>query len=79
MERYKYKIAWCNICNQGWINILKDRETEEIFVSCDECESEWDTPESYLNNDVGRFYTHGLANNPECDEVLELGWNKYIQ
>lgn len=45
MEWYKNKVAWCPICSQGWVQVVRDVETKELFVMCDECESEWNHPE----------------------------------
>lgn len=41
---YENKVKWCPICNQGWVEIVKDISTETLFCCCSECESEWNTP-----------------------------------
>ena len=38
------KVKWCPICNQGWVEIVKEIETNKLFCYCWECESEWDDP-----------------------------------
>lgn len=32
MEFYKNKVAWCPICDQGWVEIYKDKNTKNLFV-----------------------------------------------
>ncbi|UPM54803.1 hypothetical protein [Gottfriedia acidiceleris] len=44
MNYYKNKVAWCPICDQGWVEIVKDVVTNDLFVYCNECESEWNQP-----------------------------------
>lgn len=39
-----YKIAWCPICDQGWVEIVKDSKTSQLYAYCTECETEWNDP-----------------------------------
>ena len=36
-----YKIAWCPLCEQGWVVIVKDKQTSQLYAYCTECETEW--------------------------------------
>lgn len=39
-----YKIAWCPLCEQGWVVIVKDKHTSQLYAYCTECETEWNDP-----------------------------------
>lgn len=79
MEFYKNKVAWCPICDQGWVEIYKDKNTKNLFVCCDECESRWEHP-----NDIGDviatsiFDTEIEIEEPTDDDIRSIGWNRYI-
>ena len=40
-----YRVAWCPICNQGWVEIVKNRKSGLLYLCCDECKAEWTNPE----------------------------------
>ena len=31
-----YKIAWCPLCEQGWVVIVKDKQTSQLYAYCTE-------------------------------------------
>ncbi len=78
MNTYEYKVAWCTICNQGWVEIVKDRTTKKLFVCCSECESEWDSPDNVKSKDLATQDTFGQIDRPNYDEIVQRGWEKYI-
>jgi len=78
MNTYKYKVAWCKLCNQGWLEIVKERTTNRLFVCCSECESEWDSPEHIINTDASTQNKYGMIEIPDYEEILKIGWEKYI-
>jgi transcription elongation factor Elf1 len=80
MEYYKNKVAWCPICNQGWVEIYKDKKYKNLFVSCDECESMWEHPNEISNVDLAilTFETEIEISHPTEDDILKKGWDKYI-
>jgi hypothetical protein len=73
-----YKVAWCPICKQGWVEIVKDVVTNELFVMCDECENEWNHP-----SDVKSFKARTEINDnrvtiPTDEEIQSVNWENYI-
>ena len=34
---YKNVVGWCPICNQGWIRIVVDDDSNQLFCCCTEC------------------------------------------
>jgi formate dehydrogenase maturation protein FdhE len=77
-EWYKYKVAWCPICSQGWVQIVKDVVTKELFVMCDECETEWNHPENVQQSKAKTDTNDNLATTPTDDEIRSANWEKYI-
>jgi transcription elongation factor Elf1 len=77
---YKNKVAWCPICNQGWVQIWKDKTNNKLFVFCDECESLWEHPKLVKITDIAKltFDTDFEICKPTEDEIKVNGWENYI-
>ena len=49
----KYKkiniLSWCKCCDQGWVRIIKDINTDKLYCECDETYGLWASPEDYEN------------------------------
>lgn len=43
-NNYKNKVKWCVICDQGWVEILKEAKLNKLILCCSECESTWEHP-----------------------------------
>ncbi|MDF2013857.1 hypothetical protein [Priestia megaterium] len=80
MQRHKNKVAWCPQCDQGWVQIYKDKRTKELFVVCDECESSWEHPTDAEKNNISTliFDTDIEIEIPTEQEVRLKKWDKYI-
>ena len=74
---YDYNVKWCPICNQGWVQIVKEIETEVLFLLCEECESEWNNPQEIEKENCTRD-TYGFITTPTYSEIMEKGWQKFI-
>jgi hypothetical protein len=72
---FKYKVKWCVICNQGWVEILKEVKNNKLILCCSECESIWENPND-VNNAEKASSTNELLVEPDDDEVRQ--WEKYI-
>ena len=75
---YKYKVKWCPVCNQGWVEILKDNVTGEPLLSCDECYSVWKHPEQVERNSSQGLALDILTVDPTEEEIEKWGWKEYI-
>ncbi len=73
-----FKIMWCNVCNQGWVEIVKDNDTNKLFVCCLECETEWDCPKDALEYVSGTHNKYGQVSEPIYEEIVNSGWQNYI-
>ena len=77
MEK-KYYIGNCSICKQGVLEVVKDLETKNIYVCCDECEAEWDDPKDAIEGKIGSRNRYGRTTNVSYDEILKKKWEKYL-
>ena len=78
VRTYDNKVAWCPICNQGWVEIVKDIRTGTLFCCCDECETEWANPFNIEESDCLSRGSFGQVVDPDDDEIKEIGWDTYI-
>lgn len=76
-NNYAFKVAWCPVCDQGWVEVVKECGSKHLFLRCTECEMNWDNFESFSSG-MGMFHKYGLVEDPTVDEVKEIGWDKYI-
>lgn len=74
----EYFIGSCPICKQGMLEILKEKKTGKLFISCDECEAEWKSPQDALSNQGATRFCYDLANSATSQEIEATGWSKYI-
>ncbi|MEW4286213.1 hypothetical protein [Priestia koreensis] len=77
-ENFEFKIAWCPICSQGWVEIVKDIETKELYVMCNECENEWDHPLEVKTSKARTEINENLVTIPTIEEIQSVDWGKYI-
>ncbi len=73
-----YNVGSCPVCHQGILQIVKDGKLEKLYIYCDECEAEWDNPKDAISGVNGSRGKYGKLSLPEYDEIVQLGWNKYI-
>jgi hypothetical protein len=71
-------IGECVICRQGRLEILKEKETGKLFIYCEECEAEWETPQDALINQNGSCFKYGLAESAPLKDIKKAGWFSYI-
>ncbi|PKM80589.1 MAG: hypothetical protein CVU89_12690, partial [Firmicutes bacterium HGW-Firmicutes-14] len=76
-QEYNYKVVWCPICNQGWVEIVKEKDTNELFILCSECETEWDTPNE-ISVKNGTRSKYGRVIEPTHEEIINKGWQNFI-
>lgn len=75
---YENKVKWCPICNQGWVEIVKDTCTATLFCCCSECETEWNNPFDIEEKTCNLENKFGMIEDPDYSEIEEIGWDKYI-
>lgn len=73
-----FKVAWCPICEQGWVEIVKDIDTNKLYVLCDECENEWETPMDINKTNAQTEIVNNRVTSPSLEEIKKINWEKYI-
>lgn len=70
-----YNIGICGVCKQGLLEIVKDKTTKKIYICCEECEAEWDTPVNALCNKNGTRGKYGEIIYPSLEEIKAQNWD----
>ncbi|MCP1309667.1 hypothetical protein [Paenibacillus tyrfis] len=65
---YKYKVDWCDGCNQGWIEIKKNSINHKIRFRCSECLTEYETYEDINIKALGELDWSPLE--PSDEDIL---------
>ncbi len=74
----KYKISWCPTCNQGWVTIVKEIETQKLFLYCWECETEWNKPQDVKDINIGTHDQYGRIEEPSYEDIQKKNWEGFI-
>lgn len=74
---FDYKVRWCPVCSQGWVEIVKDKASGTLFVTCSECEAEWLSPEEIGRPNAGSRNKFGQIVAPTEAEIDAKGWRKF--
>ena len=74
---YNSKIGWCYICNQGWVSIVRTIENLHYCI-CEECETEWDSPENFFSKNGGTHFKYSSAIYLDDEDIENCRWKNYI-
>lgn len=74
---YDYKVKWCPVCHQGWVQVFKEVSSGRLYFCCDECESEWRNPDEITVENATRD-CYGRSIDPTMDEIHQAGWESCI-
>lgn len=75
---YKNKVKWCPICDQGWVQIFKEKSTKKLVLVCDECFSEWENPEFIARTNSLPSKSNDIILDPTDEEIENKGWATYV-
>lgn len=74
----KLVVGNCKVCGQGILEIVKELDTDKLYVRCDECEAEWDNPADALSNKNGNRNRYGNFEKASYEQVQEKEWLSYL-
>ncbi len=77
MTEYEHKVKWCPVCNQGWVEIVRDSAKKQIYLYCNECETEWSNPKE-IRDDNGTHDVFQTCEKVTITEVEEKGWQIFL-
>jgi hypothetical protein len=58
--------------------VAKDNHSEELYVLCEECECEWESPEASKSLENATRDLHGPSTLLERDELLGHQWHDLL-
>ena len=71
-------VGLCPICGQGRLIIARDDVSGALYVLCEECESEWASPEESHHIEKASQDTHGASTMLEREELRDHPWMKFL-
>lgn len=71
-------VGHCSVCGQGRQFVARENSTGALFVYCEECEAEWNSPADASQTQMA---THGMYTTctlVRVNELLDHDWFQYI-
>lgn len=73
----KISIGECPVCRQGQLLIVKDTRTGNLLVMCDDCGSQWKSPELAASYETVMKDEVNNVVDPSPEEVEAYGWRDF--
>ena len=64
----------CPICGQGLLIAVKNPETGQLLVMCDDCESQWRSPDEAQSFENALSTEIRGVEDATVDEIKAAGW-----
>jgi hypothetical protein len=71
-------IGTCPVCSQGRRIIARDDASGDLYVICEECESEWAGPEQSRRVESATRDVHGPSTLLEREELEGHPWQAFL-
>lgn len=68
----------CPVCGQGRLLIALSTTPGDMFIICDDCESEWSNPESALKAEHPTRDKYKFSRFAGLDDLDGHSWMKYV-
>jgi hypothetical protein len=72
-------VAACRLCGQGRLIVTRELASGTLYVSCEECESEWVGPESVTSLEAATQRKFGESSFVEREELAEHPWSAFVR
>ncbi|MEP7050165.1 MAG: hypothetical protein ABJB12_07430 [Pseudomonadota bacterium] len=73
-----FHIGECYFCHQGYVYFSEAVQTKQVFLKCEECDSEWGSPEGFKKNELADC-SHDAKYRPlTLEEMLKHPWRTYV-
>lgn len=74
-----FHVGWCPFCNQGWIDIVKEADSNKLFLLCMECDTLWEKPEDIeIARPLVDYHFSGVSIELELKEIEVRGWTDFL-
>jgi hypothetical protein len=71
-------VGTCPICSQGRLVIARENSSGVLYVLCEECESEWISPEVSKSIEHANRNVHGLSTILKREDLNEHPWREFL-
>jgi uncharacterized Zn ribbon protein len=71
-------IGACPVCGQGRLIVARDHSSQSLYVLCEECESEWESPEESKTAEAATHDVHGQSTLLDRLDLEEHPWRKWL-
>ena len=71
-------IGTCPVCGQGRLIIARDDASADLYVLCEECESEWSSPEQSASIDAATRDVHGRSTLLDREDLIDHPWAQFL-
>lgn len=72
-------VGYCPLCGQGRQFIARERETGDYYVMCEDCESEWESPETCDDIEKVSSNSHGRSDFVSLSSAENHEWKEYVK
>jgi hypothetical protein len=71
-------VGTCPVCGQGRQWIVSDTATNRLYVSCEECEAQWDSPHNLKDTDAIRGEGYGRHVKVRVEDIRKHPWFAFV-
>lgn len=71
-------VGSCAVCGQGRLIVAKECSTGCLYVLCEECESEWESPVDCQKVELATHDERGRSELLEREDVMAHPWNRLL-
>lgn len=79
MKLRGFHVGECYLCGQGNVYICKSENTGKVFLACEECDSEWPSPDEFLNHHTSDKKEGGRYLRLSKEEISQHPWKVYVE
>lgn len=72
-------IGLCPLCRQGSLVIARERDTGTYYVCCEDCETEWHSPEDAVDIRKASRNKFNLSDFLSHEEVAGHPWESFVK
>ncbi len=69
----------CPFCRVGDLIVVQDIGSKGYSIMCDECESEWSSPETCDKNNAALPRRESRVRDATQEEIRNLGWTRFYK
>jgi len=68
----------CRLCGQGRLIVAKETTTSDLYILCEECESEWESPDATVDSAKATLMKHGQSTLLTREDLATHAWRRFL-